>query len=135
MRGTGISRCSAKATWLTPASTPQCLALACEDVASVAILLIALFVGMVVVAGWAWVVAPRERRFPIRAGNPPWFDGTLGKRTGLLLWVALGAMVMTGSLMAEADTESDLEALLFAGVALLAFLLLMEIVSVRRLMR
>lgn len=99
------------------------------------ILLIGLFVGIVAVALWAWVVAPGERRFPLRVGAPPSFDGTLGKRTGLLVWVALGAVVMTGSLMAEADTEADNGGLAVAGAALLVFLLLIEIVSVRRLMR
>lgn len=99
------------------------------------ILLIALYVGMVAVALWAWVAAPGERRFAIQVGNPPSFDGTLGKRTGLLVWVVLGAVVVTGSLMAEADSEGNLGALPVAGAALLVFLLLMEIVSVRRLMR
>jgi hypothetical protein len=106
-----------------------------EDVASMPILLIALFIAMVAVALWAWVVTPGERRFSVRVGAPPSFDGTLGKRTGLLVWVALGAAVMTGSLMAEADAEADNGALTVAGAALLVFLLLMEIVSVRRLMR
>jgi hypothetical protein len=99
------------------------------------ILLIALFVGMVTVALRAWMVAPRERRFSVQLGAPPSFDATLGKRTGLLVWVVLGAVVTTGSLMAETDKESDLGWLAIAGAALLAFLLLMEIVSVRRLMR
>lgn len=99
------------------------------------ILLIALFVGMVAVALWAWVGAPADRRFPVGVGAPPSLDGTLGKRTGLVVWVALGAVVMTGSLMAEADTEADIGWLAIAGAGSLAFLLLMEIVSVRRLMR
>ncbi len=99
------------------------------------ILLITLFVGMVAVALWAWVAAPGDRRFSVRLGNPPSLDGTLGTRTGLLVWVVLGAVVMTGSLMAEMDPEGDLAALPVAGAALLVFLLLMEIVSVRRLMR
>ena len=42
---------------------------------------------------------------------------------------------MTGSLMAEADVEGDLGWLAIAGAALLVFLLLMEIASVRRLRR
>lgn len=42
---------------------------------------------------------------------------------------------MTGSLMAGADTEADFGWLAVAGAALLLFLLLMEIFSVRRLMR
>ena len=99
------------------------------------ILLITLFVSMVAVAVWAWVIAPGERRFPVRVGAPPTLDGTVGKRTGLLVWVALGALVTTGSLMAEADTDADIRWLAVAGAALLVFLLLMEIVSVRRLMR
>ncbi len=99
------------------------------------ILLIALFIGMIAVALWAWVAAPGDRRFSVQVGNPPSFDATLGKRSGLLVWVLLGAVVMTGSLMAEADTEADLGWLALAGAALLVFLLLMEIHSVRRLMR
>jgi hypothetical protein len=99
------------------------------------ILLIALFVGMVAVALWAWAAAPGERRFPVRSGAPPSLDGTVGKRTGLLVWVVLGAVVMTGSLMAEADTEADIGWLAVAGALLLVFLLLVEIVSVRRLTR
>ena len=67
------------------------------------ILLMALFVGMVAIALWAWVAAPGERRL--------------------------------GSLMADADTEADIGWLAVAGAALLVFLLVMEIVSVRRLIR
>jgi hypothetical protein len=99
------------------------------------ILLIALFAGMIAVALWAWVTAPGDRRFSVRLGNPSSLDGTLGKRTGLLVWVVLGAVVMTGSLMAEEEPEGNLGALPVAGAALLVFLLLMEIVSIRRLLR
>ena len=99
------------------------------------VLLIALFAGMVALALWTWVAAPGDRRFSVRSGNPPSLDGTLGKRTGLVVWVVLGAVVTTGSLMAGADPEGDPGALPVAGAALLVFLLLMEIVSVRRMMR
>ncbi|MGH9199505.1 MAG: hypothetical protein ACRD1T_27715 [Acidimicrobiia bacterium] len=98
------------------------------------VLLIALFVCMVAVALWGWVVTPGDRRFSVRIGAPPSFDGTVGKRTGLLVWVALGAVVTTGSLMVEADPEGNLGALPAAGAGVLIFLLLMEIVSVRSLM-
>ena len=96
-------------------------------------LLIALYVGMVAVAAWGWVVIPREQRFSFRVGSPPSLDGTLGKRTALLMWLAQGAVVLGGSLMAAADDEANLGLLAVAGAGLLAFLLLMEIVSVRRL--
>lgn len=99
------------------------------------IVLIALFAGMVGVAVWAWLVAPAEGRFRARWGSPPSLDGTLGKRTGLLLWVGLGAVVLAGSLRAAADDEANLGGLPVAGAGLLVFLLLMEIVSVRRMMR
>ncbi|HYO61882.1 MAG TPA: hypothetical protein VEU29_08280 [Actinomycetota bacterium] len=99
------------------------------------ILLIALFAGMVAVALWAWVAAPGDRRFSARFGNPPGLDGTVDKRTGLLMWLVLGAVEMTGTLIADADPEGDVGALPAAGAALLVFLLLMEVVSVRRLMR
>jgi hypothetical protein len=97
------------------------------------VLLIALYIGMVAVAVWAWVVIPGEQRFSFRVGNPPSLDGTLGKRTALLMWLAQGAVVLGGSLMAAADDEADLGLLAVAGAGLLLFLLLMEIVSVRRL--
>ncbi|MDP9067528.1 MAG: hypothetical protein M3N53_04135 [Actinomycetota bacterium] len=99
------------------------------------VLLVALYTGMVAVAVWAWVVIPGEQRFSFRVGNPPSLDGTLGKRTALLMWLAQGAVVLAGSLMAAADDEANLGLLAVAGVGLLLFLLLMEIVSVRRLQR
>lgn len=95
------------------------------------IVLIALFGAMAVVALWAWVGAPSTGRFFVRVGNPPGFDGTLSKRTGLATWVALGAVVVVGSLLAERDNER----IAVVGAALLVFLLLMEIVSVRRITR
>lgn len=95
------------------------------------IVLIALFGAMAIVALWGWVAAPSTGRFFVRVGNPPGFDGTLSKGTGLVVWVALGAVVFVGSLLAEQDNEG----LAVVGAALLAFLLLMEIVAVRRLTR
>lgn len=99
------------------------------------VLLIALYVGMVAVAAWAWVVIPGGRRFSFRVGNPPSLDGTLGKATALLMWLAQGALVLGGSLMAATDDEADLGLLAVAGAGLLLFLLLMQVVSVRRLQR
>lgn len=99
------------------------------------VLVIALFTGMVAVALWAWVTVPGDRRFPVRFGNPPGFDGTVSKRIGLVMWLVLGAIVTTASLMAAQDPESDVGALPAVGTAFLAFLLLMEIVSIRRLLR
>jgi hypothetical protein len=101
----------------------------------VPVLLIALYLGMVAVAVWAWVVIPGEQRFSFRLGSPPALDGTVRKRTALLMWLGQGAVVLVGSLMAAADDEADLGLLAVAGAGLLAFLLLMEIVSVRRLQR
>lgn len=98
-------------------------------------LLIALYLAMVAVAVWAWVVIPGEQRFSFRVGAPPALDGTLGKRGALLTWLVQGAVVLAGSLMAAADEEADLGLLAAAGAGLLLFLLLMEIVSVRRLQR
>ena len=98
-------------------------------------LLIALYLGMVAVAVWAWAVIPDERRFSFRVGSPSSLDGTLRKRTALLMWLGQGAVVLVGSLMAAADDEADLGLLAVAGAGLLTFLLLMEIVSVRRLHR
>jgi hypothetical protein len=51
------------------------------------------------------------------------------------MWLAQGAVVLAGSLLAMADDEANLEWLAVAGAGLLIFLLLMEIVSVRRLKR
>jgi hypothetical protein len=48
------------------------------------------------------------------------------------MWVGLGAVAFLGSFLAERDNR---EGLAIAGAALLAFLLLMEVVSVRRAMR
>ncbi len=95
------------------------------------IVLIALFGAMATVALWGWIAAPSPRRLPARAGNPPGFDGTLTKGVGLLVWVAFGAVVLVGSLAAERDDQW----IAVAGAPLLAFLLLMQIVSVRRLTR
>jgi hypothetical protein len=97
------------------------------------VFLVALYIGMIAVAVWAWVVVSPEQRFPVRIGAPPSLDGTLGKRTALLMWLAQGAVVLAGSLLAAADDEANLEMLAVAGAGLLIFLLLMEIVSVRRL--
>lgn len=91
----------------------------------------ALFAVIVVVALWGWVVAPSTGRFFARAGNPPGLDGTLTKGVGLVVWVALGAVVLAGSLAAERDGQW----IAVAGAPLLGFLLLMEIISVRRLTR
>ena len=117
----------------TPTAPPP--AFAWDDMVRMPILLIALYIGMVAVAAWAWVVVPGEQRFSVRVGAPPSFDGTLGKRTALLMWLAQGAVVLAGSLMAATDDEANLGMLAVAGAGLLIFLLLMEIVSVRRLMR
>ena len=96
------------------------------------IVLIALFGAMVGVALWAWVAAPPAARFPVQVGNPPSFDGTVGKRTGLVMWIVLGAIAFVGSIVTEEDLGLGLPV---AGAGLLAFLLLMEINSVRRMMR
>ena len=95
------------------------------------VLVIALFGAMVVVALWGWVAAPSTARLPVRWGNPPSLDGTVGKGTGLVLWIALGALPLVGSLLADEGTE----VMVGLGAGLLAFLLLMEIVTVRRLVR
>jgi hypothetical protein len=98
-------------------------------------LLVALYIGMVAVALWAWVVIPGDQRFSFRVGAPPSFDGTLSKGTALLMWLAQGAVVLVGSLLAVEDDEANLEVLAVAGAGLLIFLLLMQIASVRRLKR
>ncbi|MEA2477586.1 MAG: hypothetical protein QOC87_1785 [Actinomycetota bacterium] len=98
-------------------------------------LLIALYIGMVAVAVWAWMVVPVGQRFSFRVGAPPSLDGTLGKTAALLMWLVEGAVVLAGSLMAARDHGANLGILAVAGAGLLIFLLLMEIVSVRRLMR
>jgi hypothetical protein len=86
---------------------------------------------MLGVALWAWVAAPKEARVSVRWGSPPALDGTVGKGTGLAMWIGLGAIAFLGSVLAERDNE----ALAVAGAGLLAFLLLMEVVSVRRMTR
>ena len=48
------------------------------------------------------------------------------------MWVGLGAIAFVGSLVSQEDFDVGI---LVAGAGLLAFLLLMEIVSVRRMMR
>jgi hypothetical protein len=48
------------------------------------------------------------------------------------MWLALGAFALIGSLFADQDNEPIMSLL---GAALLAFLLLLEIVAVRRLVR
>lgn len=58
-------------------------------------------------------------------------DGTIGKGAGLVMWLGLGTIAFVGAFFAE----RDMEALALAGAGLLVFLLLMEIVSVRRMMR
>ncbi len=60
-----------------------------EKVVAMQVVVIALFGAMLGVALWAWVAAPQTARFPVRVGNPPGFDGTVGKRTDLVMWVAL----------------------------------------------
>jgi hypothetical protein len=98
----------------------------------VRIVVVALFVAMVIVAVWGWKAAPSTARFFVRMGNPPGLDGTVSKGTGVLTWLALGALALVGALFADEDNRSMMEIL---GAVLLAFLLLMEIVSVRRLTR
>lgn len=94
------------------------------------IALVALFAAMAIVAVWGWA-APSTGRFSVRVGAPPGLDGTVGKATGLLMWIGLGAVVLTGSLLAESDGQW----FAVAGIPLLAFLLLMEFLSVRRATR
>jgi hypothetical protein len=95
------------------------------------LVLIALFGAMIVVAAWAWVAAPSTARFSVRWGSPPALDGTVGKATALVMWLGLGAIALVGSLLAQEDGAG----IAVAGAGLLAFLLVMEIASVRRAMR
>lgn len=99
------------------------------------VLLIALYVGMVAVAVWAWVAVPGEQRFTFRMGAPPSLDGTLSKGTALSMWLIQGAVVLAGSLLAAADDDANLEMLAIAGAGLLVFLLVLEITTVWRLTR
>lgn len=86
---------------------------------------------MAAVALWTWLRAPSTARFSVRFGAPPGLDGTVGKGAALLTWLVLGAVVLGGALLADQDDQW----IAAAGVPLLAFLLLMEIVSVRRATR
>ncbi len=86
---------------------------------------------MAIVALWGRVRAPSTGRFSVRGGSPPGLDGTLSRDTGLVVWVALGAVVLVGSLLAERDDHW----VGIVGASLLGALLLMEIVSLRRMTR
>ena len=93
--------------------------------------LIVLFLGMTTVAIWGWTTIPADRRFPVAWGAPPAVEGTMGKRTGLLVWLLIGAWLFGVSLLAASDDS----ALAWAGVGLMVFFLTMEYRSVRRLSR
>jgi hypothetical protein len=95
------------------------------------LLLVALFGAVVTVTIWGWLIVPRDRRFPVSLGVPPSVEGSVGKRTGLVLWLSIASFFFAGSVIA-ASQRAEIG---WIGAGLLAFFLLMEIHSIRRLSR
>jgi hypothetical protein len=50
---------------------------------------------------------PLNARFFVRVGNPPGLDGTVSKGTGVLTWLALGALPLIGALFADEENRFD----------------------------
>ena len=90
------------------------------DVAAV-VLGAGLFLGMLALTAYGWRTVPADARFRTRLG-PTGIDGSMGKRTALLTWPSIGLFVLIFTMVAEAR---------WLGVGLLAWLLLMQFVSVR----
>jgi hypothetical protein len=80
-----------------------------------------LFFGMLALTAYGWRTVPADARFRARMG-PTGIDGSMGKRTALLTWPAIGLFVLFFTLTTQAD---------WLGVVLLAWLLVMQFVSVR----
>lgn len=95
------------------------------------VLLVVLYGGIVVVSLWGALTIPEDRRFGVSFGVPPAISGTLGKRTGLIWWLAMGTMVFTGSLLPNSE-GSGIRAI---AAGLLGFFLVIELYTVRRLRR
>ena len=80
-----------------------------------------LFFGMLSLTAYGWRTVPADARFRTRMG-PTGISGSMGKKTALLTWPAIGVFVLFFTLTTQAD---------WLGVVLLAWLLLMQFVSVR----
>lgn len=82
-----------------------------------------------ILALYAWRHLDEDSRFPVAWGVPPSVQGTVSKRTGLILFVAIEAALLAGTLVAAPKQP----AVGWIGVGLMLFQLLAEIRVVRRL--
>lgn len=84
------------------------------------IILSLLFAGIVGVIAWGWVAIESTHRFKASLGVPPSIEGTIGKRTNLLVRLAGGLVIFLSSITI---TSEGLWLLPWAGAFLLAFFL------------
>ena len=91
----------------------------------------ALCVCFVVQTAWGWRKISPERRFPASVGVPPSIEGTVGKRTGMFIWLFIGLLFSALTLFAASRED----AMGWIGVGLLAFFLAMERHTIKRLSR
>ncbi|MGH2753387.1 MAG: hypothetical protein ACRDLB_03055 [Actinomycetota bacterium] len=92
---------------------------------------VALFGGIVAVTIYGWATVPEDRRFPVSLGVPPSVEGTVRKRVGLIIYLAIGAFIFAVTLT---DSSSGPAIELLASF-LLAFFLAIELHTIRRLSR
>lgn len=91
------------------------------------------FAGIIsITTAWGWATLDRNQRLRVSLGVPPSVEGTVAKRTWLLMHLAAGVVLFASSL---ALTSEDDESLPRIGAALLAFFLLQESWGIRRASR
>ena len=91
----------------------------------------ALFVGVVYITVWGWRVIPADGRFPISFGVPPSVDGSIGKRSGLVLFLLIDLWLLFLSALA-ASVPSQMG---WIGLGLAVFFLAIEYRLIHRLTR
>jgi len=94
--------------------------------------LLGLFAAIVAATVFGTVVVPRERRFPVSLGVPPSIEGSVSKKLGLFLFLPAPAVIVAGALSGPYSQSSGIR---WAAAPLLAFFLLMELHTIRRLRR
>lgn len=93
------------------------------------VVIVLLYAANVAVTVWGWRILPSETRFGIALGVPPSLQGTLAKRTGLVLYIVIGSWFGGLSLLFASSNEG----MAWLGAGLMAFFLLIEYLQIRRL--
>lgn len=95
-------------------------------------LLFALFAGIIGITAWGWATLDRNQRLRVSLGVPPSVEGTVAKRTWLLMHLAAGVVLFASSLALISEDDKSLPRI---GAGLLAFFLLQESWGIRRASR